>query len=266
MNRTVIFARNLSKTFGSGPEQVAAVSGVDLEARSGEIMLLIGPSGSGKTTLLSMIGGILRPTAGTLRIAGKDISLLDEDEIAELRRRHIGFVFQGYNLFANLRAWQNVGIALDVKKVKRQKIRPLSIELLRNVGMEDKSDAFPSQLSGGQKQRVAIARALAGDPNIILADEPTAALDSENGRAVMALLRSIASEQARAVIIVTHDLRLQEYADRITRMEDGRITETISFGQRQLVSEAPVEDPLPHPYPFHDRLLAEASCTDSSSR
>lgn len=266
MNRTVIFARNLSKTFGSGPGKVTAVSGVDLEARSGEIMLLIGPSGSGKTTLLSMIGGILRPTTGTLRIAGKDVSLLDEDELAELRRQHIGFVFQGYNLFSNLRAWQNVGIALDVKKVKRRKIRPLSIELLRNVGMEDKSDAFPSQLSGGQKQRVAIARALAGDPNIILADEPTAALDSENGRAVMALLRSIASEQGRAVIIVTHDLRLQDYADRITRMEDGRIIETINFDQGPLVSQASNRERVVDLLPYHDCLLAEASCTDSSSR
>lgn len=225
MNLPAIIGRNLCKIYGARGNETAALRGLDVDAWAGEVMLLVGPSGSGKTTLLSIMGGILRPTSGLLRIANEEATQLDEKELARLRRRHIGFVFQGYNLFPTLRAWQNVAVALDLKGVPRRKLRKTAAELLESVGLAEKRNAFPADLSGGQKQRVAIARALAGDPGIILADEPTAALDWENGRTVMALLRSLASEHGRAVVIVTHDNRIIEYADRILRIEDGRIVE-----------------------------------------
>jgi putative ABC transport system ATP-binding protein len=189
----------------------------------GELTLLMGPSGSGKTTLLSILGCILNPTSGSLRIAGMSTDGLDAEGMANLRRQHVGFVFQAYNLVPTLTALENVMLALDLRGAARADAPDLAAEALAAVKLSHRESASPSKLSGGEKQRVAIARALAGSPSVILADEPTAALDAENGMAVMELLAEVAKDTRRGVLAVTHDHRTLEYADRIIRIEDGRI-------------------------------------------
>lgn len=214
-----------------------ALDGVDIDVRRGELVLLMGPSGSGKTTLLSMLGCILRPTGGTINILGRDVTSLRERDLPRVRLDHIGFVFQGFNLFPTLTAEANVALALDLKGVARGEAFRRAASLLEQVGLGHKRDAYPADLSGGQKQRVAIARAIAGDPPIVLADEPTAALDVHSGHAVMELLQTLAHERDRAVVIVTHDSRMLGYADRIVHLEDGRIVEpdaSSSSSQHQL--------------------------------
>ena len=220
-----IEARSVTKTYGEGEAAVHALSGVDLEVRQGEVLLLMGPSGSGKTTLLQILGCILKPTAGSVRVGGTDLAGLSERELPRIRREQIGFVFQGFNLFPTLTALENVMLALDVKGIRGREARRRSSEVLERVGLGDKLGASPANLSGGQKQRVSIARALVSNPAVILADEPTAALDSSSGRMVMDLLRDLAHERRRAVAIVTHDDRTLSYADRIVRIEDGRLHE-----------------------------------------
>ena len=185
----------------------------------------MGPSGSGKTTLLSIIGCILRPTAGVVRIFGREVSSLDERKLPMVRLDQVGFVFQGFNLFSTLTASQNIELVLHLKGRSRREAGRRAAELLDHVGLTPQRNAYPADLSGGQKQRVAIARALAGDPRIILADEPTAALDSQSGLTVMGLLRDLAHTHERAVILVTHDTRLLEFADRVVHIEDGRIAQ-----------------------------------------
>ena len=202
-----------------------ALDGVDLDVHRGELVLLMGPSGSGKTTLLSIMGCILRPSGGTVRILGRDITGLRERDLPRVRLEHIGFVFQGFNLFPTLTAKANVALALDLKGVPRRDAGRRAAELLEQVGLGHKRDAYPADLSGGQKQRVAIARAIAGDPPIVLADEPTAALDTTSGHTVMGLLQTLARERDRAVVIVSHDNRMLGYADRIVHLEDGRIAD-----------------------------------------
>jgi putative ABC transport system ATP-binding protein len=219
-----IEVRNLVKTYESGAAAARALDGVDLDVHSGEVMLLMGPSGSGKTTLVSIMGAILRPSSGSVKIQGTEIAGLGEKRLPQLRLNHIGFVFQGFNLFPTLTAAENVELALDLKGIRGSQAHRRARDLLEHVGLADKTRAFPSDLSGGQKQRVAIARALAGNPEIILADEPTAALDSHSGRIVMEMMRSLAHEKGRAVVIVTHDSRVLEYADQIVHIEDGRTT------------------------------------------
>jgi len=218
-----IEVRNLVKTYESGAASARALDGIDLDVHPGELMLLMGPSGSGKTTLVSIMGAILRPTSGSVRIQGEEIAALGESALPRVRLNHIGFVFQGFNLFPTLTAGENVELALDLKGIRGAKARQRSKELLEQVGLGDKLRSYPSNLSGGQKQRVAIARALAGDPEIILADEPTAALDSHSGRVVMEMIRSLAHDRGRAVVIVTHDSRVLEYADQVVHIEDGRV-------------------------------------------
>ena len=218
-----IEARDLIKTYAQGEAAMRALDGVSIDIHAGELMLLAGPSGSGKTTLLSIIGCILRPSAGTLRVMGDDVSRMRERDLPAIRRERIGFVFQAFNLFPTLTAAQNVALALDLKGVAGRAARDRAAALLDQVGLRNKIDSYPADLSGGQKQRIAIARALAGNPPVILADEPTAALDSQSGRAVMDLLQRLARERGRAVAIVTHDNRMLGYADRTVRMEDGRI-------------------------------------------
>jgi putative ABC transport system ATP-binding protein len=200
-----------------------ALSDVDLEIRSGQLTLLMGPSGSGKTTLLSILGCILRASSGNLELLGEEVTALPESALPRLRRDRIGFVFQGFNLFPALTAAENVALALDLRGVGAKAARGRSEELLLEVGLKDRMHAFPADLSGGQKQRVAIARALAGDPPILLADEPTAALDSTSGRTVIELLERLAHQHARAVVMVTHDPRVLSYGDRILHLEDGRL-------------------------------------------
>ncbi len=220
---TVIRAERLTKVYGNGATAFRALADIDLEIRAGELTLLMGPSGSGKTTLLSILGCILRGTAGSLEVLGERVDALPEGELPRIRRDAIGFVFQGFNLFPALTASENVALALDVRGVRRVEAEMRAAELIREVGLADKSKSFPADLSGGQKQRVAIARALAGDPPIVLADEPTAALDSTSGKNVIELLRRLAHAHGRAVVMVTHDPRVLSYGDRIIHLEDGRI-------------------------------------------
>ena len=220
---SAISVRNVTKEFVEGPNRVQVLHGVDFDIDPGEVVLLMGPSGSGKTTLLSIMGCILRPSGGTLRILGRDVAALGERDLPRIRLDHIGFVFQGFNLFPTLTAAQNVALALDLKGVPKREARRRAVELLERVGLGAKTDEYPADLSGGQKQRVAIARAIAGDPPIGLADEPTAALDTHSGHAVMELLQRLAHERSRAVVVVTHDSRMLSYADRTVQIEDGRI-------------------------------------------
>jgi putative ABC transport system ATP-binding protein len=222
-NRTVIRASGITKIYREGAADLRALSDVNVEIRAGELTLLMGPSGSGKTTLLSILGCILRATSGSLELLGESVEKLPESDLPRIRRAAIGFVFQGFNLFPALTTLENVALALDVRGVKRREAEARAAELIREVGLADKSKSYPADLSGGQKQRVAIARALAGDPRILLADEPTAALDSTSGKNVIELLRRLAHEHGRAVLMVTHDPRVLSYGDRIICLEDGRI-------------------------------------------
>lgn len=221
--RSVLEARNIVKTFGTGAGEISVLKGVDLQLRPGELTLLMGPSGSGKTTLLSILGCILTASSGELHVSGEQAVGRDAEGLADLRRRHVGFVFQSYNLFPTLTALENVLMALDVRGARIANPEAAAREALESVGLGHRINAFPSKLSGGEKQRVALARALAGRPSVILADEPTAALDSENGKAVMQLLSDVSKDPTRAVLAVTHDHRTLAYADRIVRIEDGVI-------------------------------------------
>jgi len=218
-----IVVRDLTKKYEEGAAGTFALRGVDLDVHAGELLMLMGPSGSGKTTLLSIMGCILTATAGSVRVAGREVVGLREKELPALRLEHIGFVFQGFNLFPTLTAGENVELMLDLKGVSAAIAKRRSQELLEQVGLGHKYASFPSDLSGGQKQRVAIARALAGDPGIILADEPTAALDSHTGRNVMEMMSELAHKRGRAVVIVTHDSRVVSFADRIVKIEDGMV-------------------------------------------
>jgi putative ABC transport system ATP-binding protein len=234
-----IAVRGLTKTYFEGKKEVPALRGVDLDVYPGELVLLMGPSGSGKTTLLSIVGCILAATSGSVRIAGREVTKLTERELPGVRLEQIGFVFQGFNLFPTLTAGENVELMLDLKRIRGVAAKRRAQELLAQVGLGGKYDSFPSDLSGGEKQRVAIARALSGEPRIILADEPTAALDSQTGRKVLEMLRELAHKHDRAVVIVTHDPRMLELADRIVRIEDGMIVEAALSTQPSASSQTP---------------------------
>ena len=221
--RIAIEAKHVSKTFGRGPREVRALSDVTIKIHRGELTLLMGPSGSGKTTLLSILGCILNATAGEVSVAGNPIGALNAERLAALRRQHLGFVFQSYNLFPTLTASENILLALKVRGLQGNEAERVAASTLAEVGLSGKHSANPGTLSGGEQQRLAIARALAGDPTILLADEPTAALDTENGGAVMGLLAGVAKNGDRAVFAVTHDPRTISYADRIIEILDGRI-------------------------------------------
>jgi putative ABC transport system ATP-binding protein len=217
-----IAVRGVTKTYDN---RSFALNGADLDVPRGEVMLLKGPSGSGKTTLLSIMGCILRPTAGEVWINGAEVAKLPESKLPDVRLHNIGFIFQGFNLFPALTAAENVALTLNLKGVRGGEAKKKARTLLDQVGLDKKYDAFPADLSGGQKQRVAIARALAGEPKIILADEPTASLDSTSGRSVMELMADLAHKEDRAVVIVTHDNRIEQYADRTVHISDGRLQE-----------------------------------------
>jgi len=224
MTEPVIEAANVSKVLGTGPAQVRALKGVSLTLSSGKLTMLMGPSGSGKTTLLSILGCMLAPTGGTVRICGTSTTGARPDELAKIRRQHIGFVFQSYHLFSTLTAAENVQLALEVRGEQGPKAIAKAREVLDSVGLSTKMASFPRELSGGEQQRVAIARAIVAEPSAILADEPTAALDASNGQTTMAILSAIAKERDRAVLVVTHDQRLFGFADRILYIEDGSLT------------------------------------------
>jgi putative ABC transport system ATP-binding protein len=223
MTAPVIEAIDTVKFLGEGPGRVQALKGVSLAVAGGELALLMGPSGSGKTTLLSILGCMLTPTSGTVRVDGQATTDASPEELARIRREHVGFVFQSYHLFPTLTALDNVRLALDVRGENAERAKQKSKEALARVGLALKMGSYPRELSGGEQQRVAIARAIVGNPSVVLADEPTAALDSENGRAIMSVLTEIAKDRGRGVLVVTHDPRIVPFADRIVRIEDGKI-------------------------------------------
>lgn len=219
----VLKIENLTKIYGVGNIEVRAVDNVNLTADKGEIVLIMGPSGSGKTTLITMAGALLKPSSGSIEIDGENIGNLAESKKIWIRRHKIGFVFQTFNLLANLTAFENVLVPLGLAGAKADISRKKAQGLLEVFGLGERSNFTPDKLSGGEKQRVSIARSLANDPKLILADEPTANLDSKRGREVMRLLKSVAKNMGKTVVIVSHDQRLAEIADRILWMEDGQI-------------------------------------------
>ncbi len=218
---TALQARALTKTYGVGATLVVAVGGVDLDVVPGEVVLIMGPSGSGKTTLLLMLGALLRPTSGSLVIDGIDTTTASGRTLTRLRATHFGFVFQDYNLLGALTARENVELACNLAGTTGPRARSRAAELLTRFGLAGRAGSRPDQLSGGEKQRVSLARALANDPAVVLADEPTANLDSARGHEIARLLRRLADEDQRSIVIVSHDQRLREVADRILWLEDG---------------------------------------------
>jgi putative ABC transport system ATP-binding protein len=222
----LVAVEDASVTYGDGSTALVALDGVSLAVHAGELLLITGPSGSGKTSLLQLLGCLRPPSRGTVRLHGRILAAETEASLSRLRLQHFGFVFQGYNLFPSLTVWENVAVGLDLKGIRGALAEARARDLLASVGLTARAEAYPATLSGGQKQRVAIARALAGDPAVILADEPTAALDSGAGAQVASLLRGLVDHARRAVVIVTHDHRLMPFADRVVALEDGRIVTT----------------------------------------
>jgi putative ABC transport system ATP-binding protein len=219
---------HITKRYGSGSTEVTAVRDVSLGVRPGEIVLIMGPSGSGKTTLLSMLGALLKPTEGIIQLNGIVLNALAENQLPDIRLRQFGFVFQDFNLLSALSALENVAIVAELAGVKVSEAKRKAASLLTELGLSERLHFLPEKLSGGEKQRVAIARALVNDPSLILADEPTANLDSKIGHEIMRLLRRIAKEQRRSVVIVSHDQRIKDIADRILWLEDGEFKEMVS--------------------------------------
>jgi putative ABC transport system ATP-binding protein len=219
-----VLSRNVTKVFGRGDNQVHALRGIDLEIRFGELTMLVGPSGSGKTTLLSVITGLLDASSGELVVLGRRPDRLSQEELILFRRENLGFVFQQFNLIPALTAAENVAVPMMAAGVKRQQAVARGEEFLGTLGMAHRAHALPSELSGGEQQRVALARALVHQPKLVVCDEPTSALDGRTGHAVMELLSATAVRPDRAVIIVTHDSRIFDFADQIAHMDDGRIT------------------------------------------
>jgi putative ABC transport system ATP-binding protein len=222
MSENVLEVRDVRKTFEEGAQKVEVLKGISTGVAAGEVVVLEGPSGSGKTTLLSIMGCILTPTSGEVRVAGRAVGG-DSHALRDVRRRSIGFVFQQYNLFPALSALENVEYSLNVKGVPSPRAREMAREALERVGLGPRLHFLPRDLSGGQKQRVAIARALAGSPPVILADEPTANLDSAAGTQVLDLFRALAKEDGRGLVVVTHDPQVRAVADRVIAIRDGRL-------------------------------------------
>lgn len=218
-----IQAEGLSKWFGEGDTRTHAVRDVSFEARFHEMLYIVGPSGSGKTTLLSMISGILRPSAGRVRVEGTDVWALGDNQIADFRLKKIGFVFQDYHLFSNLTTTENVAIPLILKRESWAAAQRTAMKYLDVVGIGNRADLPPTRLSGGEQQRVAIARALASSPDLMIFDEPTASLDGDTGRKIVQFVRKEVLTDQRCIVVVTHDDRIYEFADRILHMEDGHL-------------------------------------------
>ena len=218
---SILETRDLRKVYGTGDAQVRALDGVNLAVESGEFVAIVGTSGSGKSTLLHMLGGLDRPTGGSVTVDGREIFSLRDEELTIFRRRKIGFVFQSYNLVPVLNVYENIvlPIQLDGRKVDEQFIA----RIVKTLGLDGRLDALPSQLSGGQQQRVAIARALAAAPAILLADEPTGNLDSRTSQDVLSLLKVTSQTFAQTIVMITHNEEIAQMADRIIRIEDGRV-------------------------------------------
>jgi putative ABC transport system ATP-binding protein len=224
MENQAIVATDLTKYFGEGEARMTAVNGVGLVAHFGEMLFIVGPSGSGKTTMLSMISGILRPNAGKVAVKGDDIWTLNNDQLADFRLNTIGFVFQDYHLFPRLTTAENVAIPLILKQRDWDESITEATKTLEIVGLKGRGGILPVKLSGGEQQRVAIARAIISSPDILILDEPTASLDGDTGKMIIAFVKENILNEHRCILIVTHDARINEYADRILHMEDGRLT------------------------------------------
>jgi len=229
MSDLIINVENVTRRFGSGNTQVVAVKDASLTVTPGEVVLIMGPSGSGKTTLLSMLGGLLKSSEGRIQIGNNEISRMDEQRLPEVRLRHIGFIFQDFNLLSALTMLDNVAMVAQLAGLSRRQARQKAEPILEQLGLGHRLNFLPEKLSGGEKQRVAIARALVNEPDLILADEPTANLDSHHGHETMRLLRRIAKEENRGVIIVSHDQRIKDVADRILWLEDGEFKDVVEM-------------------------------------
>ncbi len=231
--------KDLVKVYGTGPLAVTALKGLNLFVESGELRAIVGPSGSGKTTLINIIGGIDKPNAGTVIVDGENITMYTEKQLLEYRRRKIGLIFQFFNLIPTLTAFENVELPMIMVGIPRQDRKRKVKELLELVGMTHRMNHKPSELSGGEQQRVAIAAALANDPKIILADEPTGELDTQNSRIIAKLFKDLNDETGKTIIIVTHDISIATYAHRISRIEDGIITATFTPAELETELEMP---------------------------
>ncbi len=221
----------VTKWFGEGPARTQALRDISFRVDHNEMLYIVGPSGSGKTTLLSVISGILRPNSGTVRVEGKDIWGLSADALADFRLNTLGFVFQDYHLFPRLTTLENVAVPLILRRVPWEQCLQKAAAVLRIVELEDKGALTPHRLSGGEQQRVAIARAVVAEPDLLILDEPTASLDGETGKRIVAFVRNEVLNERRAIIVVTHDERIYPYASRIMHMEDGRIAQPPESGQ-----------------------------------
>ncbi len=247
---TAVVCRQVTKEFGDGDSRVFALRGIDLEVYGGELTLLVGPSGCGKTTLISIIAGLLDPTAGSLEVLGEDLSRMRGGQLVDFRGANVGFVFQQYNLLPALTAVENAAVPLIIAGRPRREAIAKARDILAALEMSDRADALPSTLSGGQQQRVAIARALVHEPRLLVCDEPTAALDARSGRTVLDLVKRVAVQPDRAVIVVTHDNRIFDFGDRIVTMNDGRIesvTDQKNAGGLKSVPHSALE---PRAWPF----------------
>ncbi len=219
----IIWARELIKVYSTGSLEVTALRGVDVTIKKGEIVAIVGPSGCGKTTLLNIFGALDRPTAGRVYVDGKDIRNLTDKELSEFRRKKIGFIFQNFNLINTLTARENIELPMSINGLKSSIIKERTDDLLKAIGLQDRQDHRPDQLSGGEQQRVAFAVALGNDPEIILADEPTGELDSDTGKDIMNIFRELSKQMGKTEVIVTHDARVADMADRSLKILDGNI-------------------------------------------
>lgn len=232
--------RQVTKRYGRGPTEVNALRGVDLSVEAGELVAVMGPSGSGKSSLLTIAGSLEAPSSGEVFVGGADVLAMSRNETARLRRRLIGYVFQDFNLLAGLTAAENVALPLELDGTSVKMARRAAMKALGDLGLDDKAARFPDQLSGGERQRVAVARAVVGDRRLLLADEPSGALDSENGEAVMRLVRTACSRGV-AGVVVTHDAQLASWADRVIFLRDGRVADSTATapGPESLLTGGP---------------------------
>ncbi len=228
MNNIACRLRGVSKTYGTGETAVHAVKQVDLDIYQGELFMIMGPSGSGKTTLLSLLGGTLYCDSGTIDVFGTPIHTLSPEQLTEFRRTYVGFIFQQFHLVPTLTAWENVALPLLIQGKKRQDAYAVAQQKLELVNLAHMGERFPRNLSGGEQQRLAIARALIHEPRLVISDEPTSNLDLETGTKIMNVLKTIAKDTSRTVVIVTHDPRIVQYGDRMVQMSDGRILPSLA--------------------------------------